>query len=239
MSLSALPAEARRPMDVAVHYKRGHRWLRSPGRPSVLGGGLLERARSTTLALLGATAAVGLAIVALAMNQEWPLVAGSSIPQIPPRHQSVGEAEALTGQAQAKAPQPGPEGRRFDGGDSTGERGAPAPSPSPAASPTGSAEFVVAPSAPAKPQSAGEGVPAAPGPPPTATQPQQVAVVPADSPTAEPAPSTPPPPVDSEPASPPVVASSDTPDESSVPPWSSGRGHAYGRSGKGSDHHDD
>jgi len=52
-------------------------------RPSLLGSGLLVRARSTSLGLLGLTAAVGLSMVALGLNQSWPLVAGGPIPKLP------------------------------------------------------------------------------------------------------------------------------------------------------------
>jgi hypothetical protein len=69
-------------MDVAVHCNRGQ-WSWAAIRPSILGDGLLERARSTSLALIGVTAAVGLGMVALAMNQSWPLVAGGPIPPAP------------------------------------------------------------------------------------------------------------------------------------------------------------
>lgn len=224
-----LPMQSRWPMDVAVRYKRGHRGLRAPARPSVLGGGLLERARSTTLALLGATTAVGLVVVALAMNQEWPLVAGSSIPRIPPRNQGVGEAEALTKPAQRDNPALASERRGSDGPGSDGGGRGPAASPSPAVVPAGSTQLVVAPSAPATPESAGGDAPAAPAPPPTAPQPQQTAVERADPPPAVPPSSPPSPPADSSPTSPPVAASADTSDESSLPPWSNGKGNAYGR----------
>jgi hypothetical protein len=52
-------------------------------RPSLLGSGLLVRVRSTTLGLLGLTAAVGLGMVALGLNQSWPLLAGGPIPKLP------------------------------------------------------------------------------------------------------------------------------------------------------------
>jgi hypothetical protein len=86
-------------MDVSVHFKRGQRWLQSAKKPSVLGGGLLERARSTTLALLGMTTAIGLAMVALALNQSWPLIADSPIPGAPSRQEAIGKATVA---AQAK-----------------------------------------------------------------------------------------------------------------------------------------
>ncbi len=63
-----------------------------PSGQSVLGDGLLERTRSTSLALLGPTAAIGLAMVALALNQGWPLIAGAPIPGFGSGHQAVGDA---------------------------------------------------------------------------------------------------------------------------------------------------
>jgi hypothetical protein len=88
-------------MDVVVHYKRQQWWLHSAPKTSILGKGLLERARSTSLALLGLTAAVGLAMVALALNQGWPLIAGAPIPGFGDRQQAVGDATVA---AAARAP---------------------------------------------------------------------------------------------------------------------------------------
>lgn len=144
-----LPIWVRRPMDVAVDRKSGYRWLRPAKKPSVLGGGLLERARSTTLALLGATTAVGLAMVALALNQSWPVIADSPLPVGPPRHEAVGEASVAAG-AIANAADPSPD--RAEGSLSSGARrsdrggsSAPADGSAPTAP-----ELVVAPSAPAE-----------------------------------------------------------------------------------------
>ncbi len=195
-------------MGVAVDFKPRYRWLRSPKKPSVLGGGLLERARSTTLALLGATTAVGLAIVALALNQSWPLVADSPLPIAPPRHEAVGKA-TVAAQAVANAPHSGlirlngatgPDSR-----DAT-RRGASggAQAPESGFAPSASAELVVAPSAPAEPQGdapRGSNDPA-PAPTPAGNPPQAPATpVPVSAPAQpEPAPqpspaaeSTPPP----------------------------------------------
>ena len=102
------------PMDVSVLSKDGKRSLRSAARASVLGNGLLERTRSTSLALLGFTAAIGLAMVALALNQGWPLIAGAPIPGLGGGHQAVGDA-AVAARAKAQsgahaiagAPRPG------------------------------------------------------------------------------------------------------------------------------------
>ncbi len=79
-------------MDVSVLSKHRQWSLRSTVRASVLGDGLLVRTRSTVLALLGLTAAIGLAMVALALNQNWPLVAGAPIPGFGNQRQAVGDA---------------------------------------------------------------------------------------------------------------------------------------------------
>jgi len=217
-------------MDVPVHFKPGHRWLRPPRKPSVLGGGLLERARSTTLALLGMTTAVGLAMVALALNQSWPLVADSPIPGAPSQQEAIGKA-TVAAQPTAKAagagladvaaaPRPN-SSRAAGGGDSGGGRAQEVGSAPPA-----SAELVVAPSAPAEPQ--GEAPPRTgkptPAPSPVGTTPQ--APAPSVPEPAQPKPAPQSPPVLE--TTPPATAS-EAPVDSSVPPWSNGKGHAYGR----------
>jgi hypothetical protein len=185
-------------MDVLVHLKPRHRWLR-PKKPSVLGGGLLERVRSTTLALLGVTTAVGLAMVALALNQSWPLVADSPIPGISAPHEAVGRA-TVAAQARAEASAAGSArtadlarrgSARAVSGDDVG-----AQAPRAGAAPPPSAELVVAPSAPAEPRGdapGGAGDPS-PAPSPAGTSPQAPASpVPASEPAQpEPAPSSPP-----------------------------------------------
>lgn len=67
------------PMDVAVDGNRGRR-PRLAVKLSFMGEGLLDRARSTTLALLGGVAAIGLVAVGLALNQGWPLLPDSPLP---------------------------------------------------------------------------------------------------------------------------------------------------------------
>ena len=76
-------------MDVKVDSKPGQQ-PRATRRPSILGNGLLERMRSTSLALLGFTAAVGLAMMALALNQDWPLVESGPIPGVVGKREAVG-----------------------------------------------------------------------------------------------------------------------------------------------------
>lgn len=202
----------------------------------MLGAGLLERARSTTLALLGATTAVGLVMVALALNQSWPLVADSPLPAAPPRHEAIGKATVV---ARAIANGPGSGLVRLDGAEgpdsrraaSGGDAGG-AHVPEGGFAPSASAELVVAPSAPAEPQGDAPGSTddPAPAPSPAGKTPQ----VPATPEPAQPQPA---------PQSPPVVestppaTSSEAPVDSSVPPWSNGKGHAYGRDKSASDYH--
>jgi hypothetical protein len=210
-------------MDVAVTHKRGQ-WLRSIAAPSILGDGLLERARATSLGLLGFTAAVGLTIVALAFNQGWPLVKGGPVPPLPVQHQSLGQAKAASeargrdpvtavDRSVGKSPTEAPPS---DEDDSAPSESTPSPAPS---------GLVVAPSAPA-PSEDGD-VPrgnSKSGSAPAKPAPVSPPVAPA--PAAEPAPSPPAP----EPEPPATVP--EAPPTSSVPPWSNGNGHAYGRSGE-------
>lgn len=64
---------------------------------------MVERARSTSFALLGLATAVGLGLIALALNQSWPSVADSPVPGPPV---SAVHDRAAVGQAAARA-QPG------------------------------------------------------------------------------------------------------------------------------------
>lgn len=235
LKLSPVP-----PMDVAVLQKRGQRLRSISG--TILGDGLLERARATSVGLLGATAAVGLAIVALAFNQAWPLVAGTPVPA--PPQQEVGEASVAAG----------PAGDRVDGAIDAAARSArddrrgesasrAAESPSGQSPPATSTEFVVAPASPVQsegpPSQGGSGPGASPQNPGKAearppSEPQPVERTPS-APAPPPQPSPPQP----APASPPAIASDAPDDESHVPPWSHGRGHAYGRDDDDEDWDDD
>jgi hypothetical protein len=214
-------------MDVSVLHKRAQRWLHEVARPAILGNGMLERARATSIALLGFTAAVGLSIVALAANQGWPLIAGSSIPTIPPRHAAVGPGVAVAG-LEGPAPADASGGKPADARGIAGVHGGGASPVAPATAPSN--ELVVSPSVPTPPQSGDS--PAAPkSPTKPATQPSQPTVgAPAAAPASGPE-TQPTAPVE---APPPGATSSEAPpeeSESNVPSWSHGRGHAYGRSG--------
>ncbi len=80
-----LPVGWRADGRIRCTSKREHSRPRSKARFSVLGNGLLERTRSTTFGLLGMTAAVGLAIIAVALHGSWPLIEGSRVPRAPVR----------------------------------------------------------------------------------------------------------------------------------------------------------
>jgi hypothetical protein len=235
ISSCPLPSEAVRPMGVSVLSKRVQQRLRLVGRPSVLGQGLLERARATFLGLLGLTAAVGLAIVAIALNQSWPLIAGSSIPQIPPRHQGVGQATVAIGGGIGDV---GSEQANAVGGPRSDTTGQPAghpgdAGPPPASSaPSESAVFVVSPSAPAEPPDDGSKGNPEPSPAPTVQPPKQAADAPASPTPSVPAspPAAPPTVVESTPPSATTAEAPASDPEVYVPSWSQGKGHAYGRS---------
>lgn len=242
-------------MDVAVDLKSGYRWLRPAKKPSVLGGGLLERARSTTLALLGVTTAVGLAMVALALNQSWPVIADSPLPVGPPRHEAVGEASVAAG-AIANAADPSPDRAGGSRGSSSSQSdGGGSPAPADGSVPTAPTELVVAPSAPAEPGGdAPRGTQETPASPsPDAETPQAPATpVPVSSAPAQPEPAPPSPPTAETPPPPtsakvPVDSSGDEESEENDgddddgdwdDDWSGDRG--YGRGGRWSrGHHGD
>lgn len=223
-----------------MHYKRGQHGLRPIGGPSILGNGLLERVRSTSLALLGATAAVGLAIVAVALNQGWPLVAGSSVPPLPRQARAVGAATVVARAPATGSPTGvgGDSGSRRDPSSSThrmpagavvgGVAGAPTEvvSGSQPVERSGEAHRVASKPHPTAPP---EAQPAQPSPPATT-----VASVPTPAPTPEPTRAPEPTPApESAPApasSAPIATAAGPPSEESSPPaWSNGGGHAYGR----------
>jgi len=222
-----------------VDCKPGKPRLRIPARPSVLGSGLLERARSTTFALLGVTAAFGLAIVALALNQSWPVVAGSPIPGIPAGDEEVGAAKVVSRpHAPRRSGSDAAPGARSDGSPErlagVTPRGSGGGSPSDSA-PSVSGESVYASTpvqskskgASQKPAQAAPDSQSEPAKPQSQPQPQAVTPKPSPQPTAPAAP----PVSEAEAPPPPATVSSAPPeDESHVPSWSQGRGHAYGRS---------
>jgi hypothetical protein len=79
-------------MLVLVLYRHGQPLSQLIARPSLLGNTLLGRVRSMTFAMLGATTAVGLCLVAFILNQGWPSVFGGPIPGFPGERSHVAEA---------------------------------------------------------------------------------------------------------------------------------------------------
>lgn len=70
-------------MGVEVRSKLGNSVSRSLSGSSLIGDGMLVRLRSSTLAILGFVAAVGLGMVAVASKQGWPDVRTGALPQAP------------------------------------------------------------------------------------------------------------------------------------------------------------
>jgi hypothetical protein len=77
----------------SIFHSRLLAWLRLP---SFAGDGLPERMRSTTFALLGLTAAGGLALVAIFAQPGFPLLAPAPLPDQPSLSESIAEAEKVT-----------------------------------------------------------------------------------------------------------------------------------------------
>lgn len=199
---------------------------------------MLERARATSLALLGVTAAVGLAIVALALNQGWPLLEGSAIPPAP--RENVGKASVVARPARVAPVQT--TGRRRSSSGRAHGGGASARPHAAVVTPSGgegATTFAVSEQAPAGSPDAASKPQAPPthgNTPPSPSQPTQAPTGPPPAaPTSSPPPqeSAPPlspvPPPAPPPAQPEAVASEAPPEESNVPSWSHGNGHAYGR----------
>jgi hypothetical protein len=84
-------------MVVPVTHNRGERRLPSALKLSVFGDGLLERARSTSFALLGVVAAIGLGMVAFVLNQGWPVTVGGPLPGAPAQSTPVGGGAVALG----------------------------------------------------------------------------------------------------------------------------------------------
>ena len=216
-------------MPVGMLRSRGKQMLRRVARVSVFGDGLLERARTIYLALLGVVAATGLAIIAFALQLGWPIGADRPLPSTPPKRQAVGAGVAVA----AAPPRPATARRE------SSRRGSAPPADTPAVEATDpdsgpASGLVVANSEPAPPpdqhpqghQEAPQGQPAPPAqaPPPTQASPTP------QGPQGGSGGSKPEPPADPEPAPPPQPEPSPEPEaeNSSVP----GNGNAYGK-GKG------
>jgi hypothetical protein len=220
-------------MDVEVDQPSAKGPLQSLAE-SVLGRGMLERARKLSLALLGATAALGLSMLALIFNQGWPLVAGGPLPPLPPRHQEVAKAQIAAPAPNWSADEKASQTARSSSGRASSNDG-PTPVSSGDPTPQGASELAVVHSAPVKQAGAPHGDrPKSPGGKPARPQPSPPAPpatrTPTTSPKTQPTPVSQPQP---QPESPPATVS-EAPPESSLPEWSHGKGHAYGRTSESS-----
>lgn len=167
---------------------------------SVAGNGLPERLRSGSIALLGTTAAVGLTLIAIAVNVDLPRLYNSAIPA-PPR-QAVHRSQVVAGAAGHGA---GFAGRRSPA--ATGGSTRPVRDSGGAATPQLSNHRTTAvatePEAPGAGGPGGHGGPAGTPPGPAAADPGPAAASPGPAPTptapegAPPATEVPPPPVSS------------------------------------------
>jgi hypothetical protein len=160
-------------MVVLVLYRHGQPLSQLLVRPSLTGHTLLGRVRSTTIAMLGIPAAIGLCLMALVLNQGWPSVFGGAMPVVqsePSRHGGApapfspddgGEAAASRPSAIVSTPAGGGQGAPASS-NLSGSRQAAAPSP---ASPNPAAEHPSqgAPSTPPAQEPVTTSPPASPG----------------------------------------------------------------------------
>lgn len=154
--------------------------MRRPARPSFAGTGLLERMRSTTFAILGIAAAMGLGLVAIASQQGLPVLPGLPIPG------AVGEQQEKLGTAKpVAAPNPspglGPASAAPAPGSDGGGAGTPAVRPENAAL-SGSRQLASSPNS--APDGAGEEVPSGEAP----VAPVPAVPAPSEAPAPTPAP---------------------------------------------------
>lgn len=179
--------------------------------------------------------AIGLAIVALAFNQSWPLIPGSAIPSLPPKRQTVGPAAVVASPVVRSAnlgvgpARPGRSHVRSQHASTTPSGGAAAGANEPPATVVSQSTPVTSPPGAQQDQSSSQGH-APPVPRHGAEAPTTVAAAPS-TPEATPAPAPSHATETSRPAStPPVAATVEPPEESesNLPPWSNGNGHAYG-----------
>src|SRR5215218_7784401 len=109
-------------MGVEVNFTTPHR-PRLPRRPSLAGTGLAERMRSTAFALLGLTAAAGLALVAIFSQVGWSDLATGPVAE--PRPAGIGTGSALERPLALRAEEG--HGGSLRGGTGVGADGQPEP----------------------------------------------------------------------------------------------------------------
>lgn len=101
-------------MDELVRSTSNRKLLSSARLPSFAGNGLPERMRSLSFALLGLTAAAGLALVAIFAQPSFPLLSPAPLPAEPSAHESIAVARPLPhghGSVALLTVLPAPEGR--------------------------------------------------------------------------------------------------------------------------------
>jgi hypothetical protein len=199
-------------MAVSVAPKRSQSRSRRLALPSLLGDGMPERLRSTSIALIGAVAAIGLSTVAFALQLGLPSVVSGPLPEPPAKPRAVTERHRVERKVAAE---PRPERLAMRAAPATNaENPSPASDPSPSVpgghKPSGGAVLVTRP-------------PQVRSRPARSTPPEPA---PAQSPSPE-TPSTPAPPVE------PGAAASEVPPPEPAPetpaPTHPGNGNAYGK----------
>lgn len=192
-------------------------------KPSFAGTGLLERMRSTTFALLGITTAMGLGLVAVVSQQDWPFLPAAPLPALSEDGSSVDDA-IEAGSASTGLPPASRAGRPRSAPPAGGRAGEPK-ALAPGSHLSGSRQLATAPSPP--PANPVDGTPASPAEPSPV-----VAQAPGPSPAPASLPAAPPP------AAPPPSASAPSTSGSapSVPGTAvvtssthPGKGNAYGK----------
>jgi hypothetical protein len=181
-----------------------------PTRPSLAGRDPLERTRSTAFALLGITTAIGLVLVAIVAQQNWPYLPAIPIPGLESKH---GATHGTTAAVAARIP--AAHGKRLPGpalGRAGGRRQA--SEPAPAEPDLSSSRRLVAPPSPVHSPAVPQATPDSPPDPQLSPQPP-AGPAPPSAPAAPPVAAAPP-------SSPPPPAAG-----SSVP--SHGKGNAYGK----------
>jgi hypothetical protein len=156
---------------------------------SFAGTSLVERMRSTTFALLGVTAAIGLGLVAILSQQGWPLLPAVPLPGAAVGQEEVGDATTVATPS-ASPPLTQPQPRLRPGADGPVTNPPAAPGERADSHLSGSHQLVAASPPPANPpQSTPAGQEASPQPSPQPpSEAPAAAPVPAAAPAAVPAP---------------------------------------------------
>jgi hypothetical protein len=189
-------------------------------RPSLLGSGLPERLRSTTLALTGLVGAVCLVMVGLTLQHGVPIV--SSGPIHDPVRSEVGPAQALADRASEAEPDRRRRARPAAAGPRRGAQPVADPDPAPVAAPPVATPVASTPVDRGQDDAVGGGGGRRPS---------------GKAPSSKPRPSAPPPPAAAPVEEPVASPSRDVPEPASEEPVEDpavpGNGNAYGKGGGG------